>query len=42
MMALYVTIAPIMFLFLIPKTKAHIKELDDMLEDNTLKKSFIK
>jgi len=39
MMALYVLFAPIMFLFLIPKTK-HIKELDDMLEDNTLKKEL--
>ena len=36
-MALYVLFAPLMFLFLIPKTK-HIKELDDMLEDKTLKK----
>jgi short-chain fatty acids transporter len=39
MMALYVIFAPLMILFLIPKTK-NIKELGAMLEDKTAKKEF--
>jgi short-chain fatty acids transporter len=39
MMLLYVLFAPLMILFLIPKTK-NIKELEDMLEDKTFKKEL--
>ncbi|WP_047417409.1 short-chain fatty acid transporter [Cellulophaga sp. Hel_I_12] len=39
MMALYVFFAPLLIFFLIPKTK-NIKQLDDMLEDKTLKKEL--
>ncbi|WP_431136147.1 short-chain fatty acid transporter [Psychroserpens mesophilus] len=39
MMALYVLFAPLMIVFLIPKTK-NIKQLDDMLEDKTVKKEL--
>jgi short-chain fatty acids transporter len=37
MLALYVIFAPFMIVFLIPKTK-NIKQLEDMLEDKTVKK----
>lgn len=39
MMALYVLFAPLMIVFLIPKTK-NIKQLDDMLADKTDKKEL--
>jgi short-chain fatty acids transporter len=39
MMALYVIFAPLMIVFLIPKTK-NIKQLEDMLEDKTAKKEL--
>ncbi len=39
MMALYVLFAPLMIVFLIPKTK-NIKQLEDMLEDKTIKKEL--
>lgn len=39
MMALYVIFAPLMIVFLIPKTK-NIKQLEDMLEDKTVKKEL--
>ena len=39
MMALYVLFAPLMIVFLIPKTK-NIKQLEDMLEDKAVKKEL--
>jgi len=39
MMALYVLFAPLLVVFLIPKTK-NIKQLEDMLEDKTVKKEL--
>lgn len=39
MMALYVLFAPLMIIFLIPKTKK-VRQLEDMLEDKTVKKEL--
>ena len=39
MMALYVLFAPLMIVFLIPKTK-NFKQLEDMLEDKSIKKEL--